>query len=267
MHFSFYIFNFYLWERMSKNTVDSAIYDADYYLKDGYGGDISRFIQSLEEPSPLVDYPIEAADLKKGEKVLDIGCGIGRLIYACARRGCIAEGVDFSKDALSIAAKAVEALPGEFRQNVKLINDDVKNIPNAAKYDVIFMCDVVEHLYDWELKVLFDKVKELLKPGSGRLVVHTAPNRWYINFIFPLKRILSLPKTLRKKKGIFYKRSKYFYDPAMHVNEQTPFSLRRHLKNFDVKLWCQDGSANLISVLTKKLCGCDIWAVARVKPE
>ncbi|MBU1121071.1 MAG: class I SAM-dependent methyltransferase [Candidatus Omnitrophota bacterium] len=250
---------------MNKNTVDSTIYDADYYLKDGYGGDVSRFIQSLEEPSPLVDYPIEVADLKKGERVLDVGCGIGRLLYACAKRGCIVEGYDYSKDALSIAQKGVDALPDEFKKNARLNNDDVKNIPSTIKYDVIFMCDVVEHLYDWELKVLFDKLKELLNPVTGRLIIHTAPNRWYINFIFPLKRILSLPKTLRRKKGIRYKRSKYFYDLSMHVNEQTPVSLRKHLKIFDAKVWCLDGSSNLISILTKKFCGCDIWAVARVK--
>ncbi|MBU1121494.1 MAG: methyltransferase domain-containing protein, partial [Candidatus Omnitrophica bacterium] len=104
---------------MNKNTVNSTIYDADYYLKDGYGGDINRFIQSLEEPSPLVDYPIEVADLKKGERVLDVGCGIGRLLYACAKRGCIVEGYDYSKDALSIAQKGVDALPDEFKKNAR----------------------------------------------------------------------------------------------------------------------------------------------------
>ncbi|UCD15936.1 MAG: class I SAM-dependent methyltransferase [Candidatus Omnitrophota bacterium] len=250
---------------MRLEAVDSNIYDADYYLKDGYGGDINRFIGSLDKPSPLVDYPIEVANLRKGERVLDVGCGIGRLLYACAKIGCIVEGYDYSQDALDIAGKAIDTLPQDLKKNTRLKKDDVKNIPDVKKYDVIFMCDIVEHLYDWELKLLFNKLKELLQPNTGRLIIHTAPNRWYINFIFPLKRILNLPKTLKKKKGIFYKRSKYFYDESMHVNEQTPFSLRRHLKGFYAKVWCQDGSSNLISILTKKLCGCDIWAVARVK--
>jgi len=127
------------------------------------------------------------------------------------------------------------------------------------------MLDVVEHLHDWELEVVFKKISELLDDETGRLIVHTAPNRWHINFIYPLKRILGFPKVLLKKQKFFYKRSKYFYDPGMHVNEQTPLSLKRYLKGFDTKIWCEDGSSNVISILTRKFCGCDIWATAKIK--
>jgi hypothetical protein len=49
----------------------------------------------------------------------------------------------------------------------------------------------------------------------------------------------------------------------MHVNEQTPASLKKHLKYFNSKVWCDDGSANIISLMTRKFAGSDIWAIAR----
>jgi hypothetical protein len=50
----------------------------------------------------------------------------------------------------------------------------------------------------------------------------------------------------------------------MHINEQTPASLKKHLKGFKAKVWCDDGSANLISLFTKSFAGADIWAVAKL---
>ena len=50
----------------------------------------------------------------------------------------------------------------------------------------------------------------------------------------------------------------------MHVNEQTPGSVKRSLRGFDVRVWCDDGSSNLISLMTKKFAGADIWAIARI---
>jgi SAM-dependent methyltransferase len=244
-------------------SVDSKIYDADYYLQDAFGGDMKKFIDSLEQPPVPVQYALKVAQVKPGERILDIGCGLGRLVYLCAKAGCVAHGYDYSDDAIAIAQKVRESLPESTRSKVVFKKDDVKNIPETEKYDVIFMTDVVEHLYDWELKVLFSKLARILKPGSGRLVIHTMPNKWQINIIFPLKRMLSFPKTLKSGKGFFYKRNKYFYDSEMHVNEQTPASMKRHLSEFDAKVWCEEGSSNVLSILTKKWCGTDIWAVAR----
>ena len=67
------------------------------------------------------------------------------------------------------------------------------------------------------------------------------------------------------KKDFFYTRGKYNYDENMHVNEQTPRSLRKLLKNFKARVWCDDGSSNVMSLLTKNFAGADIWAAARLK--
>lgn len=248
-----------------KKSVNSKIYDTDYYLHDGYNGKIENFIASLDNPSYRMKKEVDLANLTEGNRVLDIGCGQGHIVYACAKKGCIVDGYDYSKDAIALAQQAKKNLPQALQKNVTLTNGDVKNIAEDKHYDVIFMLDVVEHLYDWELTELFAKIEKLLHPEHGRLIIHTSPNKWFIDIIFPLKRILSFPKTLLRGKKIYYERNKYFYDREMHVNEQTPFSLTKHLRKFNAKVWCEDGSSNVLSILTKKVCGSDIWAVAKIR--
>jgi 2-polyprenyl-3-methyl-5-hydroxy-6-metoxy-1,4-benzoquinol methylase len=247
----------------AEGPVDPGIYDADYYLN-AYSGDEEKYIASLNNLPISLNKCFSFAGLKPGEQVLDLGCGRGGLSYSCVTLGCSATALDYSEDAARLANKTRLALPPELRSKMEVLHMDFMDLDESRKFDVIFMADLVEHLYDWQLEKLFTKAKKLLRPGSGRIVVHTAPNRIFIDLIFPLKRILNWPSVSRGKKSFFYTRGKYCYDQSMHVNEQTPGSLKKHLKGFKAKVWCDDGSANLVSLLTKSFAGADIWAVARL---
>jgi len=245
-----------------KLTVTPDIYDKDYFLY-AYGGSADKYLANLKAlPIPL-QICLNLSELKANERVLDIGCGRGHLSYACALKGCKVTAIDYSQDAVDIAVKTMQLLPSEFRNNVTALRMDILDIDISNKYDVIIMADVVEHLHQWQLEKLFDICDKILTRPNGRIIIHTAPNATWINFIFPLKRILGFMTTIRKKNNFFYKRDKYFYSREMHVNEQTPRSLRKLLKNFNAKVWCDDGSSNVISLLTKRFCGSDIWAVAK----
>lgn len=242
-------------------VVDPRIYDADYYLERIADKNLDNLPASLQRcfdiASPLA-----------GERVLDVGGGTGQLAYYCVTKGCSAVAVDYSEAACLLANGSRAALPQSLRDRMTVLMMDFRDLPEDIKYDVIFMADLVEHLYDWQLQELFAKMGRILVPGRGRIVIHTAPNRYFIDIIFPLKRILNWPAVIRQtgsKGSFFYTRNKYFYDPAMHVNEQTPGSLRRHLRAFDARIWCDDGSANVLSILTKSFAGADIWAVARCR--
>ena len=46
------------------------------------------------------------------------------------------------------------------------------------------MFDVVEHLYPWELNQALNEAHRLLTL-TGKLIIHTAPNRWYDQFAYP----------------------------------------------------------------------------------
>jgi SAM-dependent methyltransferase len=244
-------------------TVDPVIYDADYYL-DAFSKDENTYIASLSNLPISLGRCFDIAGIKEGERILDLGCGRGELAYYCVLRGCHATALDYSSDAVNLARRTRDSLPQKLRPKMEVLHMDFADLNESYKFDVIFMADLVEHLYDVQLKKLFEKTKRILRPGSGRIVIHTAPNRLFINVIFPLKRILNWPQILQKKKSFFYTRGKYCYDLAMHVNEQTPASLKKHLRGFNFKVWCDDGSANIISLMTKKFAGADIWALAKV---
>lgn len=248
----------------SQLQVNSAIYDSDYYLYD-YASDPKKYLSNLENLPVSLGRCFGYAGPKPGEKVLDLGCGRGHLAYYCVMKGCDVTAIDYSKDAVDLALKTRGMLPGNLKDKMTVKQMDFKKLDAEEKYDIIFMADLLEHLYDYELDALFDKIKQILKPNIGRAIIHTAPNKLWVNIIFPLKRILDWPKTLRKKKDFYYKRDKYSYDPKMHVNEQTPRSVEKLLKSkgFTAKVWCDDGSSNVISILTKKFAGADIWAIAK----
>ena len=165
-----------------------------------------------------------------------------------------------------MALKTKGALPPNVKGTMTVKHIDFKELDELEKYDIVFMADLLEHLYDWELKILFEKVRRMLKPVTGRLIIHTAPNKIWINFVFPLKRILDWPNTLRRGKDFYYTRDKYSYDTEMHINEQTLKGVRGVLKGFQSKVWCDDGSSNIISILTKRFAGADIWAIAKIDP-
>jgi len=250
----------------SIEMVEPDIYDADYYLY-GYAGDEKQYILDLDKMPISLKRCFNYGSLKSGEKILDLGCGRGHLAYYCVMNGCTAVAIDYSKAAVELANKTRDALPENLRNNMVVKKMDFRDLKADEKYDVIFMADLVEHLHDWQLKELFKKAKEILKEDTGRIVIHTAPNKAWINIIFPLKRMLNWPSIVSARKDFFYTRGKYNYDESMHVNEQTTRGVKRLLRDFEVKVWCDDGSSNVISLLTKHFAGADIWAIARPKSK
>jgi 2-polyprenyl-3-methyl-5-hydroxy-6-metoxy-1,4-benzoquinol methylase len=259
---------------------DRGIYNKEYYLSifDGYENYIK---QEGKIPRDKLYRSLDFSQLRSGEKVLDIGCGRGELAYQCALRGCKVVAVDFSKEAVALTQQTISHLPEELRQNVSILQMDVSELNLADKFDVIFLIDVVGHLYDEQLKVLFKNVKKILNK-NGRLIIQT-PNLNYIRFLYPLKHILSLPTTIikqilrvlrkkRKEKNIkdWLKNTFKISFPLteiyikMHVNEHTPGHLKQLLSDFDTKIFCYDHSKNPISLIFKKWWGREIIVIARV---
>jgi cyclopropane fatty-acyl-phospholipid synthase-like methyltransferase len=180
------------------NIVDPAIYDADYYF-DAFSKDENAYIASLSDLPISLGRCLDMAGIKEGERILDLGCIRGTLAYYCVLRGCRATALDYSLDAVNLARKTRNALPANLRSQMEVLHMDFSDLAESEKFDVIFMADLVEHLYDLQLRKLFVKARRILRAGSGRIVIHTAPNRIFINVIFPLKRIINWPQILQKK--------------------------------------------------------------------
>lgn len=97
-------------------------------------------------------------------KLLDVGCGAGRLLNRMKKRGWDVEGVDFDAQAASLATK---------RYGVKTHVGDLSQcqLPSNS-FDAITLSQTIEHLYDPNATLL--ECLRILKPGG--LLVMTTPN-------------------------------------------------------------------------------------------
>ena len=266
--------------------VDSQLYNKEYFKSiDG-----AQYF-SEDRTAPKFIYAIKISGLSQGDSALDIGCGRGDLMMALAERGADVTGIDYSKDALEIAQKAIDKRPVEKKNKLKVLHSNATGLNFSDQtFDYIFMTDIVEHLYPSELQRCFKECKRVLKP-KGKLVIHTAPNRWYNDFGYPLweqpvNKILN--RLFRQK--LLTRPIRTEIDRKVHINEQTIVSLKQYMQKagFNSKIWLgseyvvpvkkQSPSIQLLEIFRQVLCHAyplsllpplsfifcnDIWAIAK----
>ncbi|OGD93350.1 hypothetical protein A2697_03340 [Candidatus Curtissbacteria bacterium RIFCSPHIGHO2_01_FULL_41_44] len=210
--------------------VDPKVYDKDYLLKYCHGH--REFAKSGANQLPKrLERTMEVASFKKGQTILEIGCGRGEIAFHAAKTGCIVTAIDYSKDAVEITKKLISKLPNNLKRNVTVLKMDAKDLNFPEKYfNQIIMADVIEHLHPWEIEIVIAKCNQLLK-AKGRLVVNTSPNLWFVRYSYPIIRLIQTILKL-KDPGKFLE----CYG-EVHVFEQTPLTLKKILKDFETKIW------------------------------
>jgi len=215
--------------------VSSDEYDETYFLTccEGYHEYIDSKGKNL---STRLQQALDSADIKKGMKTLDIGCGRGEMISHCAMKGALAYGLDYSKAPVELSKDCVKTVLGnDYSNKTALIQADATRLPfKTNSFDSIFMLDFVEHLYQDELIMAMNEVNRVLKP-DGKIVIHTQPNKWYFEYGYSIYRLICklkdgkwLPKNPRTE-----------YAKKMHVNEQSILSMHLLLgkTGFIKKIW------------------------------
>jgi 2-polyprenyl-3-methyl-5-hydroxy-6-metoxy-1,4-benzoquinol methylase len=205
-------------------AVDSKHYSKKYFLSWGNYQDFINNNQAVINKEYA--RKIEIAQIKPGMRVLDLGCGRGELLVLLARLGTIVEGVDYAEAAIKLSQKVVMNQPKKIRERISLKQADLKKISSSKNcYDRIFLMEVIEHLRPWEIDLLLPKIKKALK-SSGFLVIYTYPNRLahYGFFVYKLCHYLRYRRPPKEKIKNDY------YDPIIHINEQTIIALRKTLK-------------------------------------
>ena len=99
---------------------------------------------------------------KEDIKLLDIGCGTGEFLSACAKTGWIVEGVEPSEDARNQAKE----------RHLLTVNDENSLEKNQNQYDVITMWHVLEHVHSLNNRI--DQVSKLIAK-NGHVII-AVPN-------------------------------------------------------------------------------------------
>jgi len=98
----------------------------------------------------------------QGKSVLEVGCGGGQLCEEIARMGFHVTGIDPSARSLVIAADHAQA--GGLTVNYDQGVGEALSYADAS-FDMVFCCDVLEHVRD--LSQVVAEIARVLKPGGG----------------------------------------------------------------------------------------------------
>ncbi|MFC1790646.1 methyltransferase domain-containing protein [Patescibacteria group bacterium] len=193
---------------------------AKIYTKEFFQTECERIGKPLKNGIPQrFLYALKLMNLKKGMNVLDVGAGRGELAIRCAQKGAEVKAIDYSRAAVEIAKGNLRVADKGTASRIVFKKMNAKKLIYPDKYfDIVFMGDVVEHLYPEELRQVFLEIKRVLRSG-GKVIIRTSPNAWLIKPLYFFARIFF---PWWKKHG-------------MHVNEQSFFSLHRNLKLFQGK--------------------------------
>lgn len=140
-----------------------------------------------------VDELVRHAGLAPGQRLLDVGCGMGRYTLLLAEKGFAVEGLDLTPGLL----EKLEAFnAGRF--DIPLHAADVANPPQALKgaFDAVVGFFALHHMHD--LNACYDGMAQLVRPGGA--VVFIEPNP--LNPSYYAQILLSPRMRWRAERGI-----------------------------------------------------------------
>jgi len=270
------------------------LYDDLYFKKHVGDKEISEiYFKNLGlAQTKYTKIPLEIAHIQPEDKVIDIGCGRGEIVFQAASQGAHVIGIDFSDSAIKIACNIREKHKEDIKSRTEFFCCNAEKLKfDDNFFDKVFLLDVVEHLSKSELRTVLFEIKRVLKP-EGKLIIHTSPNVWTRNYGYWLKSFVFL--LLKRKKPVHpivdqFKmlKSDPEYDEyklILHINEQSILSLKRNLKKcgFKSKVWLgntgnqwsssKDFKGKILSFFyilsrLKYILGSEIFAIASIQKK
>ena len=146
-----------------------------------------------------VEAILDAADVKEGSRVLEIGTGWGELSIRAAARGATVTSVTLSAEQRDLALERIEAAGHTDR--VRVLLQDYRE--TTGEYDAIVSVEMIEAVGEEYWETYFSKIDDLLAPGGAvaiqailmehhRLLATKGSFGWIQKYIFPGGLIPSL---------------------------------------------------------------------------
>ena len=111
---------------------------------------------------------VRLAQIKPGDRALDLCCGTGDISFALAKDGAQTTGLDFSPQMLEVAAQRQGNAKSQI-QNLKFIQGDAQQLPfEENEFEVVTVGYGLRNLTSWERGI--DEMHRVAKPGA-RLIV------------------------------------------------------------------------------------------------
>ena len=136
-------------------------------------------IQVLNAEKYVIPFIEEKFALKKGMRILEIGCGEAGVLKAFINKGCYGMGVELDAPRIVHAKEYLQEDVAAGR--IEFISKDIYQVDVQQElggfYDVIVLKDVIEHIHD-QAK-LIGWMKNFLKPGG---VIFFGFPPWYMPY-------------------------------------------------------------------------------------
>ena len=102
--------------------------------------------QGITTKKYVIPYIEQVKKVKKGTRVLEIGCGEGGNLSPFIELKCEVVGIDLNKKQIKNAKLFIAEKYGN--PNIQLINRNIYNISHEeiGTFDVIFLRDVIDHI-------------------------------------------------------------------------------------------------------------------------
>jgi SAM-dependent methyltransferase len=164
-----------------------------------------------------VDELVRFSGLAEGERVLDVGCGMGRYTFPLAERGLRVEGLDLSRTLLDRLDRFNAG-----RYDIPLHCADVIDLPAAldGRFDAVVGFFTLHHLHD--LPASFAAMARLVRPG-GR-VVFLEPNP--LNVLYYIQLAVAPGMSWEGDKGILRMRPRTVFSAMEGAGLMSPAMTR-----------------------------------------
>jgi SAM-dependent methyltransferase len=142
-------------------------------LKTTFNSAASLYQQARPDyPAELYDELVRLAQLRPGDRLLEVGCATGKATVPLAQRGFLMTCIELGTDLAAQARRNLSRFPA-----AEVINDafETWQPPPRASYDLVFAATA----WHWiDPAVRYQKAAELLRPG-GHLAF------WEATHVFP----------------------------------------------------------------------------------